>query len=127
MFEEPIHLLQQRDLGLTHLCFLMFDFTRDTIHGLIRALPFVHPKLRFFHNGSQLVQVLFDLFVVVHILAGNKQLNLSKCNVPMSPWPLGQLTTTIPPPPHTHTHYLFEGLQDLLPLTEVPKEELQGP
>lgn len=31
---------------------------------------------------------------------------------------------------HTHTHghlvYLFEGLQNLLPLTEVPKEELQS-
>lgn len=31
---------------------------------------------------------------------------------------------------HTRTHghlvYLFEGLQDLLPLTEVPEEELQG-
>ena len=48
--------------------------------------------------------------------------------------PLRQMTT---PPPitqvhtrvctHGHPSYLFEGLEDLLSLTEVPKEELQGP
>lgn len=78
--EEPIHLLGQPNLGLTHLCFLVFIFTRCTIHGLVGALPFVHPELWLFHNGSQLIQVLFDLFVVVNILAGNKQLNLSEYN-----------------------------------------------
>lgn len=49
-------------------------------------------------------------------------------------YPLRQMTTP-PPIPHTHTRvcthghpsYLFEGLEDLLSLTEVPKEKLQGP
>lgn len=79
-FEKPIHLLWQPNLCFTHLRFLMFIFARCTIHGFIGALPFVHPKLWLFHDGPQLIQVLFDLFVVVHILAGNQQLNLNERN-----------------------------------------------
>ena len=60
-----------------YLFFLVFVFTLHSIHSLIRTLAFVHPKLRFFHNRPQLVQILFYLLVVVNILAGNKQLNLT--------------------------------------------------
>lgn len=58
----------------------MFVFTRHTIHGLVGALPFLNPELRLFHDGPQLIQVLFDLFVVVYILAGDQQLNLEECS-----------------------------------------------
>jgi len=61
-----------------YLFFLVLVFTLHSIHSLIRTLAFVHPKLRLFHNGPQLVQILFYLLVVVNILAGNKQLNLTR-------------------------------------------------
>lgn len=129
MFEELIQLLWQHERRSTHLCFLMFILPRGTIHGLIRALPFVNPELRLFHNGSQLIQVLFDLFVIVDILAGNKQLNLNRQDVSV----VHNSLLDSQQQKRTHTYrngspsYLFEGLQDLLPLTEVPKEQLQGP
>lgn len=65
--------------SLAHLCLLMFVLPRHAIQGLVGALPLVHPELRLLHDGPQLVQVLFDLLVVVHILAGNEQLNLKEC------------------------------------------------
>lgn len=46
------------------------------IHALIWPQPLVHPQLRLFYNGAQLVQIRLYLFIVFHILACDQQLHL---------------------------------------------------
>lgn len=119
-------------LRVTHLGLLVLVLSRRALHGLVGALPFVHPQLRLLHDGSQLVQVLFDLFVVVDVLAGNKQLNLNnECNSSVAWRRHHHIHACMHTRVYTRTRgnltYLLEGLQHLLPLAEVPEKQLQGP
>lgn len=92
-------------LRVTHLGLLVLVLSRRALHGLVGALPFVHPQLRLLHDGSQLVQVLFDLFVVVDVLAGNKQLNLNnECNSSVAWRRHHHIHACMHAHTHVHTH-----------------------
>lgn len=107
----------------------MLCFSRERlscVQALVRALPFVHPKLRLLHDRAQLVQVRLDLLVVLNILTCDQQLDLGRGGNHKNV--LVGLVTELDllcDGPFCCSVHLFESLQDFLPLAEMPEEQVK--
>lgn len=112
----------RKNKGFPYLFLFLFVFL--FLLAVSPRILLLHPQFRFLYQRPEPIQIRLDQLVVFNILRRDQQLDLQRTKL----WFL-QSSTSLweAAAPVTVCVHLFESVQNLLSLTEVSEEKLQGP